>query len=188
MGSDVFFDSLYLDRCLRSGRYLDIVMLLLLGVASLMFRSDSVVFGLSGSCVWWWMIWCHLIFWSITHSTLYWDMFPSWMRFTDLDGVAHLSPHLRDVRRGDDLFAIFITIPQWSLCRAIQPGPFWPIVHSMPYWGIFLFGWDLQIFMELHAYLHLRDTHRDDDLFVILSWSPGRASLGSFSQAYTFDI
>ena len=95
MGSDVIFDSLYLDRCLRSGRYLDIIMLLLLGVASLMFRSDSVVFGLPGSCVWWWMIWCHLIFWSITHSTLYWGMFPSWMRFTDLDGVARLSPLAR---------------------------------------------------------------------------------------------
>ena len=62
MGSDVVFDSLYLDRCLRSGWHLDIVMLLLLGVASLMCRTDSVVFGLLGSWVWLWLTWCHLIF------------------------------------------------------------------------------------------------------------------------------
>ena len=61
MGSDVVFGSLYLDRYLRFGWYLDIVILLLLGVASLMCRSDSVVFRLLGSCVWRWMIWCHPI-------------------------------------------------------------------------------------------------------------------------------
>ena len=42
MGSDVVFGSLYLDRWLRSSWCLDIAMLLLLGVASLMCRSDSV--------------------------------------------------------------------------------------------------------------------------------------------------
>ena len=43
MGSDVAFDSPYLDRYLRFGWYLDIIMLLLLGDASLMFGPDSVV-------------------------------------------------------------------------------------------------------------------------------------------------
>ena len=65
MGSGVVFSGLYLDRWLRSGWYLDIVMLLLLGVASLMCRSDSVVFGLPGSWVWRWLTWCHLFFWHI---------------------------------------------------------------------------------------------------------------------------
>ena len=50
----------------------------------------------------------------------------------------------------------------------------------------FIFGWDLQIFIELHTHPHLRDAHRDEDVFVILSWSPSWASLGSFSQAHTF--
>ena len=39
--------------------------------------------------------------------------------------------------------------------------------------------------MELHAYPHLRDSRRDNDLFVILSWSPKGAFLGSSSQAHT---
>ena len=40
--------------------------------------------------------------------------------------------------------------------------------------------------MELHDHLHLRDTHRDNDLFVILSWSPSGDSFGPCSQAHTF--
>ena len=40
--------------------------------------------------------------------------------------------------------------------------------------------------MELHDHLHLGDTHRDDDLFVILSWSPRGASLEPSSQAHIF--
>ena len=43
MGSDVVFDSLYFDRYLRLGWYLDIIILLLLGDASLTFEPDSVV-------------------------------------------------------------------------------------------------------------------------------------------------
>ena len=62
MGSDVVFDNLYLDKCLRFGWCLDIIMLLLLGVASLMCRSDSIVFELPRSRVWWEMIPCHPIF------------------------------------------------------------------------------------------------------------------------------
>ena len=43
MRSDVVFDSPYLDRYLRFGWYLDIIMLLLLGDASLKFGPDLVV-------------------------------------------------------------------------------------------------------------------------------------------------
>ena len=70
MRSDVVFDSLCLDRCLRFGWHLDVVMLFLLRDTSLMFRSNSVVFGLPGSCICWWMIWCHLILWSITFDAI----------------------------------------------------------------------------------------------------------------------
>ena len=54
--------------------------------------------------------------------------------------------------------------------------------HTRAY---FRFDRDLQIFMELHAYLHLWGTHQDDDLFVILSWSPKGASLEPFNQTHT---
>ena len=40
--------------------------------------------------------------------------------------------------------------------------------------------------MELHAYPNLRDAHRDEDVFVILSWSPNGASLEPSSQADIF--
>ena len=40
--------------------------------------------------------------------------------------------------------------------------------------------------MELHDHFHLRDTHRDDDLFVNLSWSLSGASFRPFSHAHTF--
>ena len=43
MGSDVILDNPYLDRCLRFGWYLDVIMLFLLGDASLIFRFVSVV-------------------------------------------------------------------------------------------------------------------------------------------------
>ena len=55
--------------------------------------------------------------------------------------------------------------------------------HIRPY---FCFDWDLQIFIELHVYPHLRDTHWDDDLFVILSWSSGGVPLESFDKTHTF--
>ena len=95
MGPDVIFDSLYLDRCLRFSWYLDIVMPLLLGVASLMFRSDSVVFGLPGSCAWWWMIWCHLIFFIYHIFNVILGHIPFRARSTDLHRVACLSPLAR---------------------------------------------------------------------------------------------
>ena len=40
--------------------------------------------------------------------------------------------------------------------------------------------------MELHARPHLRDTHRGDDLFVILSWFSGRVPLEPSSQTHIF--
>ena len=40
--------------------------------------------------------------------------------------------------------------------------------------------------MELHDYSHLRDAHWDEDVFVILSWSPSRASLEPSSQTCIF--
>ena len=38
----------------------------------------------------------------------------------------------------------------------------------------------------MHAHPHLWDTRRDDDMFVILSWSSSGASLEPFSQIHTF--
>ena len=43
MRLDVIFDSPYLDKCLRFGRYLDVIMLLLLENTSLMFGFDLVM-------------------------------------------------------------------------------------------------------------------------------------------------
>ena len=124
MGSDVVFDSPYLDRYLRFGWYLDIIMLLLQGDSLLMFGFDSTV---------------------------------------DLD--------YQDCTFDNGWFHV-----TW-----------FPIYHtSMPYWGIFHFGWDLRIFMELHDHLSLRDTHRDEDLFVILLWSSNGALLESFILTRTF--
>ena len=118
MGSDVVFDSLYLDRCLRSGWYLDIVMLLLLGVVSLMFRSDSAVFGLPGSCAWRWMIWCHRIFMIYQIFDVILGHIPFRARSIDLQGVACLSPLARCT-----LGWLIGSLLWWSLSGAIQLGP-----------------------------------------------------------------
>ena len=168
MGSDVIFDNLYLDRCLRSGWYLDVVMLLLLGVASLMFRSDSVVFGLPGSCVWWWMIWWHLIFW-LSHIRCHTRAYS--VSGEDLHRVARSSPLARCTLRWwficyfyDDpsveprptfldiwLLSCFLFWDMFPRCLDLiwimeiacsmmddsMSPDFWPIVHSMPYCGIF---------------------------------------------------
>ena len=40
--------------------------------------------------------------------------------------------------------------------------------------------------MELHDHSHLRDAHRDEDVFVILSWFLSRASLEPSNQACIF--
>ena len=116
MRSDVAFSSLYLDRWLRSGWCLDIAMLLLLGVASLMCRSDSVVFELLGSWVWWWLIWCHLIF-DLSYLWYHTGAYPisfrgSWI-LTDLR-----DHHLLDAHRDGDMI-VYLTEP----LRSTQPGP-----------------------------------------------------------------
>ena len=65
--------------------------------------------------------------------------------------------------------------------------PIFGLFHIWFYTGAyFRFDWDLQIFMELHAYHHLRNSCRDDDPFIILLWFPRGASLGPSSQAHTF--
>ena len=66
----------------------------------------------------------------------------------------------------DPMFSDFFDLPYiWCRTRAY-----------------FHFSWDLQIFMELHDHLHLRD----EALFVILSWFPSGAFFGPFNQAHTF--
>ena len=82
-----------LGQVMRSGWHLDIVMLLLLGVASLMCRSNSVVFELPGSWVWWWLIWCHLIFYLSyfwCHTGTYPISFGGLWILTDLHDHYHL--------------------------------------------------------------------------------------------------
>ena len=117
MGSNVIFGSLYLDRWLRFGWYLDIVMLLLLGVASLMCRSDSVVFGLPGSWVWWWLIWCHLIFLPIIPLVPHWGIPHFIWRFMDPHRFARsLSLTGCSLRRGHDRYLM-------EPSRSIQLGP-----------------------------------------------------------------
>ena len=117
MRSDVVFDSLYLDRCLRSGWHLDIVMLLLLGVAFLMCRTDSIVFGLPGSWVRRWLTWCHLIFdlsYLWCHIAAYPISFGGLWILTDL----HDHYHLLDAHRDVDMI-VYLTEP----LRSTQPGP-----------------------------------------------------------------
>ena len=118
MGSDVVFGSLYLDRWLRSGWYLDIVMLLLLGVSSLMCRSNSVVFGLPGSWVWWWLIWCHLIF--LTYRTSWCHIAARPVSFRGLWILTdpHDHYHLLDTHWDVDMI---VTLR--SPLRSTQPGP-----------------------------------------------------------------
>ena len=117
MGSGVVFDNLYLDRCLRSSWCLEVIMLLLLGDTILRISFVPTMFGLPGSWVCRWMIWCHLIFliypfWC--HTGAYfrsgWD-FPI---FTEL----HVYPHLRGIRWDDDVFIV----SWWSLSGApVEP-------------------------------------------------------------------
>ena len=99
MGSYIVFYNFYLDRCLRSCWYLDIVTLLLLGDAFLMIRFFSVVFRLPGSRVWWGMIRCHLFFFTCHTSNVILGHIPFRMTFTDLHWVAQSSLLVRFVPR-----------------------------------------------------------------------------------------
>ncbi|RVW86518.1 hypothetical protein CK203_042223 [Vitis vinifera] len=100
-------------------------MLLLLGVASLMCRTDSVVFELPGSpeihparsaLLDTWMPSC-LSIWEVHLG--YMAYYRSRRDLRILVGLCTY-PHSRDVCRGDDLFTIVMTIPQWSLSGVIQ--------------------------------------------------------------------
>ena len=123
MRSDVVFDSPYLDRYLRFGWYLDIIMLFLLGDASLMFGPDSVV-GLDYRDHTFDDGWFEVICFFLNYHTsgVILGHIPFWMRFTDLHRVARLSPLTRYMpRRGPIRY--FIMILQWSLPWATQSGP-----------------------------------------------------------------
>ena len=99
MGSYIVFYNFYLDRCLRSGWYLDIVTLLLLRDAFLMIRFFSVVFRLPGSRVWWGMIRCHLFFFTCHTSDAILGHIPFRMTFTDFHWVVRSSLLVRCVPR-----------------------------------------------------------------------------------------
>ena len=91
MRSGIIFYSFYLGRCLRSGWYLDILMLLLLGDTTLMFRFVSAVdLG----------YWDHTFDDRWLHVTRFLTYYiydvilghiPFWVRFIDLHRVACLS-------------------------------------------------------------------------------------------------
>ena len=230
MGSDVVFDSPYLDRYLRFGWYLDIIMLLLLGDTSLTFGLDSVV---------------DLDDWDYTFDDGWFEV----IRFSDLPYIyailGHISLSVEIFRSSwshmiltthgthDELivYCYLVVIPRWSLSWAIQLGShflafryrhassferrfldvwvwfscgrgwqrshiWWWIIWCCSIFGLFHiwfhigtyfhFDWDLQIFMESHDHPHPRDTSWDDDLFVILSWSPSGASLEPSNQTHIF--
>ena len=44
----------------------------------------SCEYGWLGLHIWWWMIWCCLIFRSTIHLMPYWGIFSLWLRFIDL--------------------------------------------------------------------------------------------------------
>ena len=68
----------------------------------------------------------------------------------------------------------------WSMIDDFMSPDFWPVIRSMPtHTGAYYrSGWDLQILVELCAYPHLRDVHRDDDLFAIFTMIPQRSLSG----------
>ena len=51
--------------------------------------------GWLGLHTWWWMIWCHLIFWPTTYMMPYWGIFPFWLRFVDHHCFAWSFPFMR---------------------------------------------------------------------------------------------
>ena len=52
-------------------------------------------YGWLGLHTWWWMIWCHLVFWPTTHLMPYWGTFPFQLRFIDFHWFAWPSPVTR---------------------------------------------------------------------------------------------
>ena len=114
----------------------------------------------------------------------YWGIFMFWMRFIDFHEVACLSPFARYMLRWWHVH-YFMTILQCNLFGVIQPDLLYNWWHTGAY---FHFKRDLQISMELYDHSHLRDVHRDDDLFTIVmmisQWSLSRAiQLGTHFSA-----
>ena len=120
MGSNVIFDTPYLDRYLRFGWYLYIIMLLLLRDASLMFGPDSVV---------------HMDDWD-------YPFYDRWLDVTCFSDLSHIWCPTRAYSVSDEIYrsswncmlistyevhtktrtcSLFIMIPWWSLSWATQP-------------------------------------------------------------------
>ena len=180
MGSNVVFDSPHLDRCLRFGQYLDVIMPFLLGDSSSMFRFVfNCGFGLLGSHIWWWTIWWYLILWSITHLMPYWGMFPFWLTFIDLHGVTCLSPLTRYTSRRWPIFYL-VMILRWSPSWAIQLDSHFSTFrcrHTSPSgyvffdtWAPFNYGFGLQ---RSHIWWWMISGHPISDLPYI--WCHTRA-------------
>ena len=122
IGSDVVFDSLYSDSCLRSSWHLDIAMLFLHGDITPMSIFVSAMFGLSGSRVWWWMIWCHLTFLIYHTFDVILGHILFWLRFIDLHGVT-CTFSLTRCAPGRWHVSYLVMFPRWSLFGVIQPNP-----------------------------------------------------------------
>ena len=86
--------------------------------------------GWPGSHIWWWMIWCHLIFWPTTHMMPYWGIFLFWLRFVNLHWFAWSSPFTRYMSRWWSVFIL-----QW-----------------------FPSGAFLESFSQAHTFLYYRDS------------------------------
>ena len=183
MGSNVVFDSPHLDRCLRFGQYLDVIMPFLLGDSSSMFRFVfNCGFGLLGSHIWWWTIWWYLILWSITHLMSYWGMLPFWLRFIDFHEVACSSPFMRYTLRWWPI-CYLIMILRWSLSWAIRSVSHFSAFrcrHTSPSGYIFFYAW-----VWFSCGFGLRDYTFDDRWFEVIRFSdlpyiyaiPGHISL-----------
>ena len=122
MGSNVIFDNPYLDRCLRFGWYLDIIMLLLLGDVSLMFGPIQLRIWMTG----------------IAHLMMDDPMLSNFSIYQTFDAaLGHISV-LVEICRSPLICMIilsyeihielmicfhFVLILQWSLSWVIQSGP-----------------------------------------------------------------
>ena len=70
--------------------------------------------GWLGLHIWWWMIWCHLIFQPIPHFIPYWGIFPLWLRFVDSPLICMIIPSY-EIRIELMICFHFVLILKWSL-------------------------------------------------------------------------
>ena len=177
-------------------------MILLLGYTSLIYWTRfSCGYGWLGLHIWQWMIRYCLIFWSTIHLMPYWGIFPFQLRFVDLHGVIWSSSLMRYTPRQWPV-CYLIMISQGILSWAIQLGSHFSTFSIITFlllgdaslicWSnsaADMDGWDYTLGDGLFGaiWFFWSTAHlMDDDLFVILSWSPRRASFRSSSQAHTF--